>query len=234
MALRTARADLVDRTIGWWDRAVLNRRDWLLDWWDAAVADPLGEWRQRLGDRRARASDRLLDEWEAAAARRVSLRLAVVIVVGAALAGLGTAALIGQGAGAAAVEEQPPASAPPAPSSTKATQDQAVGRRIATVVRALGVDRARGRQQLRASQTGRGQAAAARSVAHAYRASALTLATIPGDQAKPLVPAVRRAGAAYEALARGADAGDRGRYHRAAGQIARAEADLQRILRRPG
>jgi hypothetical protein len=232
------RWDRVRERIAWrWQTGVLDPRDRLRErvaWrWQTGLLDRRDRLRERVAwrwqstvtTRRDGLHVRLTDGWTEPA--RVSSRLTVLLVMTAALAGSWLALV----AGSRDAGHEPARAGEPPP--TRAGPAAAFDSRVRQAIRVLGEERRVARRRLAVSGTARGQAAAAAEVAAAYRSGAAALAStaVRDDPAGTAVlRALRRAAAAYRALAGAARLGDVRRFDAARERIARAEATVRRRI----
>lgn len=214
-----------DRLATWWVEAVLDRIDHLREsWqvlrervgacWGEAVLDRWDRGMERLASRRPRAPDDV---------RRLSLsaaspRLAVPVVLAAALCGTALAVVLSPGRVGGSARSAPAASAP-----------DPLLQRLPTVTKRLAAGRALQRTHLADARTARSQAdaAAALSVTYRHAASALEPA---GRRGYAVVHALRVAAAAYAALERASSTGARRQFSSARERIQAAEIHLRRAL----
>lgn len=198
---------MLERVADAWDRGVLQPRDRALDrlWerWDGVASGPLS----RAADRIAIARDCGL-----------SVRLTSVVVLVALGAGCALALATGR---LDATGDTSAARAQPGPRADT----------ISAVVHVLAAERSAARRRLSASRTPDGQAAAAETVAGAYRAGASVLAAARAVPDGATLRAMRVATTAYDALARAARRRDRRGYSAARRRVAAAERALRRALR---
>jgi hypothetical protein len=196
--------------------------------WERALERVADTWERVVLASRDRAvrrlSDRLDDDVAGSRAGGVPVRVAALLVLTAAGAGIGIAVASGR------------VTAPPSASvgTRSEVHPDPFAARLPAMVRVLASERDDALRRLRHSGNAAGQASAAETVASAYRASASKLApaaTSDGARAATL-RSLRNAAVAYERLARAAKARDARTFSAARAGIERAERTVRRALRR--